>query len=212
MQKIHYINYGLSKAGTTWLWFQLIKHPDVDFFGPKEDNNIFFNDRDFYADPYREFDISLNFSPNLTLLPEKKLQALDAVSTHGSIIFRNPYEWIESFYFFGQPRLDFDSCVDFCISHQLVNFAGILDRVKRSASKPLLLLYYNDLELDPQAFYNQVTDYLGLAKQTIQSKRYYATKNKQPMPFDPQHVQRINYEIARFQQSTDQDLSSWFRS
>ena len=60
MKKIHYINIGLPKAGTTFLYHSLIKHPQIDYKSKLKEFHYFtnkFESIDGYINQYASYDI-----------------------------------------------------------------------------------------------------------------------------------------------------------
>ena len=102
MKRIHYLNIGMAKAGTTAIYNGLISHPEVDF--QKEKENFQYSNFGYtleeYCKYYQDSEVSLNMNTNQWAMESKQISEIDKVATHYSIIFRNPYEFITSLFSF----------------------------------------------------------------------------------------------------------------
>jgi hypothetical protein len=100
MKKIHYVNLGYGRSGSTWLFDNLIKYPHIDYCGIKENRYLEFSGypMDEYIQYYLPYDVSLSFSPGQVFLDSKQFCDLDRVTTHFSVLLRNPYEVCKSLY------------------------------------------------------------------------------------------------------------------
>jgi hypothetical protein len=213
MKKIHYLNLGMGKSGTTAIFDTLMTHPDIDFTGHKE--NYLFSHHGHtlkqYTDYYKNFNVSLNFCPSLWTMETEQIKELDTITTHYSMIFRNPYHFIESLYSFVQhDNSNIDDFIDMMLETNQLDYAKILhhwDLIIQT--KPFKILYYEDLTKEPN-IYQSLIEFLGLNNIKLIPKISNVSKNKMPIEkFSIRHIKVINKLIEKFEQKMSKDLSHW---
>jgi len=209
----HIINIGLPRCGTTWLWShlaKLISYPD-----PVKENAILHENPDItlYREYYQRFDISLNFNTNLYLLDQYLINHLDAVATHVSIILRNPYHQMQSYYNLIRASVNLDQFPNWAVEQGLYRYADIISRWQSNISKPLQVYLYDDLAQDPDKFLAQYLQFCNLDVQLDPNTNYYASKNSsttldRPI-FSLDQIALINEQIDQTQDIVARDLSHW---
>lgn len=230
MKQIHYINIGMPKSGTSWLFNRLLDHPDVDFDRREFKENNFFLDNsdnfDLYADPYRDYNVSMNFPTHYYLLADpygsEKLPTLRAMigsASHVSITFRNPYDFIQSYYNFCLDKKTIDPAVtprEFIghLSHSTALWYGrIYDIIQHQChlqDKPFAAFYYDDLSEDYQNFYNSVTSFIGLRQFNVQNNKDNVTRYATEMDVS-EHIGHINSHIRDLEFYSNKNLDHWKR-
>ena len=213
MKKIHYLNLGMAKSGTTAIFDTLMTHPEIDFTGFKE--NFLFSHHGYeleqYSEYYKNFNISLNFCTALWTMEFQQIKELDKITTHYSIIFRNPYHFVQSLYnFIPHNNISIHSFIAMMLETNQLNYAKILDRWDMIIkTKPFKILYYEDLTTDPN-LYQSLTEFLGLTDVKLVPKLSNVSKNKTLVDnFSTQHVTVINELIEQFEQKMNKNLSHW---
>ena len=98
MKNKHIVNVGLPRCATTWVWHNILHHLDSDLDIYNKENPLLLNGNySQYKDFYNQYTVSANFNPNLWHIDTDLIRYIDQYATHISIIFRNPYEFIERY-------------------------------------------------------------------------------------------------------------------
>lgn len=218
MKKIHYINIGMAKTGSTAVFESLIEHPHIDYNKHKEFNYLPITGYPLsdYIDYYSNFDVSINFCVATWAIDSKQIHDLKNIGTHFSIIFRNPYDFILSLYNYLPPYKTTDiQTIDTFIEDTLfeqnaLDYSKILKRWEPiSSSKPFKILYYEDLLADPSKFLNSIGNFLNLPEFEYPNSFSNVTNyHTEQYDFLPHHVNKINGMIEEFEDYTKQ-LTTW---
>lgn len=213
MKKIHYVNLGMPKNGTTSIFFALMSHPLVDFKGIKENYSLLIDGVSIqeYRDYYKDYNISLNFCPMMWAADSLIVNEISSVATHFSIIFRNPYDYVESLYNYSIHNESYESFVDILLETNQLDYAGILSRWELTIhSKPFIILYYDDLVDNETLVINQIVEFIGLPKNssTVVPLNVNRRKNSKFIPTENQ-ILRINSLIEKFEINTNKNFSHW---
>lgn len=220
MRKIHYRNIGFPKTGTNWIWAQLYNHPQID--GRFDVAYKEFRGRDLsdYKKVYNNYNITYNldthiFTDNIKdyLRPEH----IHQYTTHLTMIFRNPYEVLNSMY-------NMDKNLNTHLSIDKKEYTNIdCHRVKMysdtkhifeywdNCKLPIKYMFYDDLQNDPKKFIYEICEHLGL-KPFHNSKRgiTFPTEKNNPLVFDNKDtIEYINRGISVIEDRLGRDLSHW---
>ena len=229
MKLIHYRNIGLPKTGTTWLWLQLSTHPDIDFFTSRtnddkiqcivDNNNRLntnhsikekkFNTSDEYLKFYENYNISLNFD---TWFFDNANNEILEKTSHLSLIFRNPYELLESWYNFAMKDLTSPERF-FTLYHKnlicLTNYEKILNYWSKFNLK---IMFYDDIINNPSQFVGNVCDFLEIKSHyddELGKKIILKTDHLTKIILAKNLISYLNYKISYIENFTKRDLSHW---
>ena len=154
MKKIHYINIGNPKSGTSAVFNVLCQHPEVDYCKAKENYGYsqYYWTLEQYIDYYKNFNVSLNFCPTQCAMESKQIRELESVFTHASMIFRNPVDFIESHLnFLSQLNLlqidkhnDYESFVNMLLETNWLEYTKIVKRWTGLSRRPFLIFKVMD--------------------------------------------------------------------
>jgi len=215
MKEKHILNIGLAKCGTTWLWEQLKQHPDVYLDGCEKEPPYFLEDNniDAYKKSFEKFNISANFHVATWQIDQCLIQNLDLFSTHVSIIFSDPYLFIERFYNWLPPDMSQSEFIDMCIRTKMICYKEIACRWDQNLTKSKFkILIYDDLCSDPDQFLTDYFNFCGLNNVKIPTSKKIINKNLQtkiPLTFSTKQVALINTEISKFEQLVGRDFGHW---
>jgi hypothetical protein len=218
MKKIHYRNIGFPKTGTNWLWLQFYKHPLVDCKLGSNFKEYRGNSIESYKKSYEKYDVSVNLDVHLydIHVPDDHYLNTNNIhehTTHVTMILRNPYEVINSIYNMEKNRnvnykLSQNEHIEKCYkTYSATN--SIFNRWD-SCKLPVKYMFYDDLKNDPENFFYDICDHIGL-------KRYYKdigikfkTEINDPLTFDnSETIKYINTGISVIEDRLNRDLSHW---
>lgn len=215
MKKIHYLNLGMAKAGTSAMFDILCQHPAVDYHGYKENYGYSHHNwtLEKYIDYYKNFDVSLNFCPIQWSMEGKKIKELDSGFTHASMVFRKPMAFVHSLYAytFQQETHTAESFIDMMLETNQLDYTEIVKRWTSLSNRPFLMLFYDDLTSDPKMFYNQIVNFIGIDEYEFDtSKQVNVTKNEKILlvPTKTQ-VKKINSLVEEFENFSQRELTHW---
>ena len=218
MKQIHYVNLGYPKAGTTWLFENLIKYPGIDYTGIKENKYLedFGYPLETYINYYQNYNISLSFSPALWMLDSKQFKDLNQLATHFSIILRSPYEIIESLInaYGAKNKNSFTKDI---IKINFFDYRRVVDRmIYNGLTKNILVLYYDDIEERPVEVLKNVINHLSLPIdqnffKSYQNKKINSTFYTEKIFFDNEEISTINKWIDQASEYFNKDLNHWKR-
>jgi Sulfotransferase domain len=220
MKKIHYINIGYPKTGTTWLYNNLLEHEQIDHDYIKENDFLVlpFQTLTDYTLPYETKTISLNFSNTQWRMQPKLIRWLDQYVTHASIIIRNPYVWMDSFYNFSQQRgkypknLSSTDIFNLCIRQKYFNYAETIKKWQKNLIKNKLhVFFYDDLNNDPNKFYSHVLNLLELENRAANTKKMVVTNYISRHNYTEEQIKILNEHICQLEKLQNRDLSHWKR-
>jgi hypothetical protein len=206
MLENHYINIGMPKCGTTWLFDSLIQSTQIDYTGNKEPPLSYFDTESSYKSYFNKYNYSLNFNPSLWALDRSQIRFIKKYATHCSIILRNPYELVVSLYNFLKSSDEFDLYI-IAIQHHL-KYSDIVSRWQNHEN--FKIFFYSNLKLNQQEYLNSVTEYLGLLPISALAPIGVTVYNT-PVVFSKWAIQLINDEIFKLEDLIQEDLSSWRR-
>lgn len=204
MSKKHYINFGTAKTATSWIYKNLMLADAIDYTKDKEPNLELLTNFPEYENYYNKVQFGLNFNPNLWKLDSNQIVYLNSVSTHRSVIFRNPYSYANSLYnFWKSYNLDSDTFVKSFMQH--FDYFSILNRLPHDT----LILYYDHIVEDSQAVLNQITNYIEIPPINKINHFVNTTTYQTHLIFSKNNVILINDLIDCFQNKTKKDLEHW---
>lgn len=176
-----FLGIGAQKAGTTWLYEQLVRHPRVRFPGGKEVH--FWNAR-IHTDPLdwylRLFDggsgvLEGDITPGYAILDPDVICAIRKHFPHLKILFimRNPVEraWSAALMALGRAEMEIGEASDrWFIDHFLSQGSMLRGDYVRTLQNwtevfgrdQVLPLFYDRLESDPLGFLRECSRFLGL--------------------------------------------------
>jgi hypothetical protein len=220
----HILNVGFPKCGTSWLWQQLVDHPKVTKVEPKE-NTLFLDtlDIELYKKYYSEFDITANFQILQWAIDQDLIQKLGTCTTHASIIFRDPYDFVERWrdwlYLYpsaGVNKMSDSEFIDWCIQTNTVDYKKIVLRWQNNlVNAKFKILLYRDLKNNMDEFLSDYFKFCELEYVDLPNRHKHvnvhpnATKNT--LVFNANQINLINQKIYEFEEILKQDLSSWLR-
>ncbi len=215
MKRIHYIHLGMARSGTTWLHYNLIKHPEIDYKVSKENAFLYDSENGIprYLEHFNSYEVSFNNHPYDWELPDSTLQKLDAFTTSYGISFRNPYEYLHSLKNYMREPHTGNDWVAKRIAEGQTDYVGAINRIKSSCKNPLLIMVVDDLIADPQKYVDAITAHMGLT-QSVQvdttklNWRHYLID----IEFTADDVALINSSIDEFSDYMQRDFSHWKRN
>lgn len=207
----HIVNIGLPKTGTTWLWAHGLFTPYFD-----KENTILTDELDFdrYVKYYSRFRDSANFQTNLWCVDREIIKFVQQHATHITMIVRNPYSFIESYFDWIHVDQSADQLTNFIVDSGFVQYRDIVERWHTNDHR-FKIFFFDDLEQDPFDFFQ---DYMQFCQMPVVKNNNinYNTKinpnrreQKTKLKFTDQQVNFINQEIDRFQSVVDRDLTHW---
>jgi hypothetical protein len=209
MKKLHYQNIGHPKTGTTWVYHQLLYHPQVDC---KPDLNYKEYDphtKEDYLNFYKDYDISFNLR-TLTFLNPQKLHH----ATHISCTFRNLFDLLNTWYNYLHYNPNYNTSMNDFLSLNDYNFKLITDVEKifeQWKDYDVKWLFYDDLAADNKSYLHSICDYLGLERYyDPRIKVKFKTNITKQILFDDENIIKyINDKIKIIEDHTHRDLTHW---
>lgn len=220
MKKIHYRNIGFPKTGTNWLWVQLMNHPEVDCKLNSNFKEYRGNSLESYKKIYEKYDVSINLDVHAydRFLPEEHYLSIERIHEHTShitMIFRNPYEVINSMYNMERNRnvnYNFTQAQHIENCYQTYsNTESIFNNWDR-CKLPVKFMFYDDLVSNSEKFFYDVCDYIGVKRHYKDIGIKFKTDIKSPLVFDNEDIIKyINTGISVIEDRLGRDLSHWKR-
>lgn len=218
MKRIHYRNIGFPKTGTNWLWVQFSYHPEVDCKLDSNYKEYRGNSLDSYKKIYERYDVSVNLDTHAYAkgFPEGHYITPGKIhehTTHLTMIFRNPYEVMNSMYNLEKNRnVNFKIGTDDYVLQTMKTYADtktIFDDWNKS-KVPVKYLFYDDLVADPKQYFFNICDHLGLNRYYRDIGVKFKTEKNNPLTFDNQDaIKYINEGISVIEDTLHRDLSHW---
>jgi hypothetical protein len=199
----HYINFGTAKTASTWVYDTLLTSFEIDYNKDKEPQLNLTTDRNKYLAYYDSINFAVNFNTNNWRLDSTQLDLLNSVSTHQSIILRNPYDYANSMYNFWKCNMSDD--VFFDTFDIYFDYARILRRLTKS----IKVLYYDDIVNDPCAVIDSLTEYLGINNVAPIPYKINVTHYTSQLIFNKNQISKFNIYIDKLQDTTEKDLTFW---
>jgi hypothetical protein len=209
MRELHYRNIGFPKTGTTWLWLQLMSHPEIDGKFDHSVKEFHTADKEKYNQKYLNFNKTVNLNTYAFLNPDQLTSA-----THLSFIFRNPYELLTSWFNYLKNtnpniKMSAESYLSFDNSNfkMFTNVSYIFDIIQRYDVK---YFFYDDLKLDNKQFFYNICDFLGIKKiYDARIQHIFKTEIKEPLEFSYEIKKYVNESIHKIEDFVKRDLSNW---
>lgn len=217
MPNIHYINFGTAKTGTTWLYRQLLKNQDIASSmrdKDKEPPMELVSDQKAYVDYFNNTPFSVNFQPNLWMLDSYQLNWLETVQTHCSIIFRNPFDIIDSYYNFWVSRSRMNPNAiktgdDFVESFgEYFQYSKILKRLPKNVH----VMIYDNIKNNPVEAIDSLFKYLEIPRLPITLETINATNKTKSLTFSDNAVKVLNCHIVEFQECISTNVLGWMKN
>jgi hypothetical protein len=189
---------GMPRAGSTWLYYNFVKHPQVAM--PKYKETFFFGSNfsrgyEWYYSLYPEdvgdkvaFDVSPNYFCDEDFFTN--IQSFD-VDHRVVLVLREPAEWIVSLYsqlksftpnlppmesYLEKCRIDFDGGY-YEISLNDFDFAGVVEKFIERYPGRLLLVNFEEIKKDPVRVLNEVESFAGLDRYFDEETAYIKPVN-----------------------------------
>lgn len=179
---LHFIGIGAQKAGTTWLYEILSRHPGIAFPAGKEVHfwdAYFDRGRPWYDACFPDTPGCLNgeITPAYAMLPAERIAQIRQAYPHLRLfyILRNPIQraWSSAIMALGRAEMSPDEASDqWFIDHfrsagslARGDYAGCLQNWRQYfATDQLLVLFYEQIREDPAALLGACLDHLGVAR------------------------------------------------
>jgi hypothetical protein len=201
----HYVNFGTAKTATTWLFENIIQSTAIDYNKEKEPSLDLLNNTNDYVKYYARYNFALNFNTNTWKLDSNQIEELNKISTHNSIIFRNPYQYINSLYNFWNST-DLSSEIFLTsFTDRYLNYSGILKRLPKN----IFILYYDDIVSDPQKILDSLSYFLEIPQIPVLNEKINVTTYKSNLRFTDKDIKHINKLIENFEDTCGKDCSHW---
>lgn len=218
MNKIHVLNIGYPKCGTTWLWQNLKIQPWFSCPTEKENKKLISGNQLIteYVRDYNNFDITANFATNMFSADRYLIQQLQEIgSTRVSIVYRNPYDLYWSmFNFVRHDAQSFNEYVSRLLSGGWFNrFDQILLRWQQ-VFPDVHVFFYDDIVANQGYFLSDYCHRLGLpacvtsSEDRINVTRYTKTDF---CDLSVETCNSINDSIEKLQLLVDKDILHWRR-
>jgi len=162
VKKQHIINIGYPKAGSSWLWTNLIKQRWFDQSGCDKENAWLINGKGIeeYINQYSQFNYSANFNPAMFAIDRYLIEQLPDIATvRATIIIRDPVDMLWSLYNFTNSSGDFNSAVPIMMEHG--NHPGLIVRRWKEFFKDRFATFLYD-ELSDTDFINRYSTHFDL--------------------------------------------------
>lgn len=200
----------MPKSATTWVYRQLVLNPAVDYSGVKEPDFDVLYDFDSYKDYNNQFEFSLNMNVELWSIDSDLLSTLSTYATHSSIIFRNPYEFVNSAVNYFKPNCSNDDYINFVIESSYLEYVGNVKRLKTYFPN-MQVLVQDQITNDPQGTMDRLTDYLGICSAPVDTTKANVTKYTDDVLFTKDNILTINKSIDEFVDYSGIDVEYWKR-
>ena len=232
---LHFIGIGAQKAGTTWLYEMLSRHPGIAFPAGKE---VHFWDAHFerglpwYDACFPDSAARLNgeITPAYAMLPSERIALIKQAYPELRLfyILRNPIQraWSSALMALGRAEMTLEEASDqWFIDHSLSagslargDYADCLQNWREHFSADqILILYYEQIRLDPAALLCTCLAHLGLEHGIFldevreqMSGRVFAGAGHALRPTLLPILREIYYpQIERLSLLLNKDLSHW---
>ena len=217
MKTIHYINLGTAKAGTSAIFNTLCQHPKIDHPVSRRDKENYGYSHfrwslEKYVDYYKNYNVSMNFNTSQWGMESKQIKEFETVFTHASMVFRNPYDFIESQYNFlpgAKKRHNPEQFVDMLLETNSLEYAKTAKRWTSLSQRPFLILFHEDLTSRPDLFYNRITNFIGIGAYNFDtSRRVNVTQGQKTLILPTtKQINIINSLIDQFEDFSQRLLS-----
>ena len=220
MKKIHLLNIGYPKSGTSWIWEHFCKLPEISIPMEKE-NKRFFSGQPLenYIACYNKWDMTGNFFTYNFALDRYRLKQLSSIDTaRASFILRHPVDLAWSLYFFlkiDQSQTTFpEYCIQLLDQSWFFSAHKIINRWQEQFGERFHIFYYEDFVKDNKQFFSVFCqEMLDLDCNTIEFNNTLINSTNycgQHKPYiGPVLTNRFNMHIEELQKVVDKDLSHW---
>lgn len=217
MKEKHILNIGLPKCGTTWLWTQLSKHPNVCLDGLEKESPYFLENNNIheYKKLYSDYAISANFHVANWQVDQHLIKSLDSCSTHISLLVSDPYLFIDRYYNWLKTTMSCEEFINLCINSKNICYEEIANRwIRNLSNSKFKILIYDDLVNDPDKFLAEYFNFCNLPAVVIPNANNIVNKNLQKkisVEFSKNQINIINAEINKFEILTNREFQHWKR-
>jgi len=221
MNSKHIMHVGYMKTGTSWLWHNLINHPDVSQTKIKEDSALLKGETvTAYVDRYNQYgNITLNFCPINAYIDQYLIEQLSQQQQIiASITIRNPYEFIFSM-LNSVPafaKYSFKDYASVAVNQGLwyLDIASNIKRWQQFFGEEFGIFFYEDLKEDAKMYYEKYLEFAGLAHHTPDVSSFNKTSYYKPEMeiSDKNVICQLERIIDNLERLLDKDLSNWRRA
>jgi hypothetical protein len=168
-----------------------------------------------YENFYKEYDISANFNPMLWIIDLHLINYLSKYATHVSILFRNPYDFIERYYDFVGHDQNTSDFTEFCINSNYANYEKICKRWvgELKSDTKFKIFYFDHLVEKPTEFLSEYFEFVGLEHISTDLNKIQKHESKKSVrttiDFSKSHKKIINSYIDNFSDYAKVNLSHW---
>jgi hypothetical protein len=168
-----------------------------------------------YENFFKEYDISINFNPNLWMIDLHLIEYLSKYATHVSILLRNPYSFIERYYDFIDVNQNTTEFTEFCINSNYVNYEKICKRWvgELKSNTKFKIFYFDRLVENPKDLLSEYFEFVGLNPVSTDLNnidKNESTKSVETIiDFTEGHKKIINSYIDNFSDYIKVDFSHW---
>jgi len=218
---IHYQNIGFPKCGTSWLYGRIGNMHDVtklDKENPWQER--YTNEHEFkikYIDRYNSHDITFNFNTQTYNLPIEKIKKVNEYTTHLTMIIRNPWEIMESWYNYSITGYQGEKYIRTLDINPMFDFPKVFQNWAFSQI-PVKVMLYDDLCDTPVEFVKEICKYTGIRYNGLVTTEsilaWYERINKTtyikslPIP-SKELINLINNRITETELITGRNLNHW---
>jgi len=217
----HYQNIGFPKCGTSWLYGRFGNMHDVTKLGKEnfwQERST--NEHEFkinYIDHYSSHDITFNFNTQTYTLPIEKIKKVHEYTTHLTMIIRNPWELMESWYNYAIVSSQEKEYIGTLDTNLMFDFPKVFQNWSFSQI-PVKVMLYDDLCDTPIEFVKEICKYTSTRyKGSVTTEsilRWYESINKTvytkslPLP-NKELINLINNRITETELITGRNLNHW---
>ena len=217
----HYQNIGFPKCGTSWLYGRFGNMHDVTKLGKEnfwQERST--NEHEFkinYIDHYSSHDITFNFNTQTYTLPIEKKKKVHEYTTHLTMIIRNPWELMESWYNYAIVSSQEKEYIGTLDTNLMFDFPKVFQNWSFSQI-PVKVMLYDDLCDTPIEFVKEICKYTSTRyKGSVTTEsilRWYESINKTvytkslPLP-NKELINLINNRITETELITGRNLNHW---
>lgn len=218
VKKIHIMNIGHPRCGTTWLWRNLKKHPYMADVVYEKENQILHQAYNMqnYIDFYSRFNYSANFNPNSYMIDRNLISFLSPYLSHVTWVVRNPYDFIQRYYDYIGSNTTHTEFIDWALEFRIIDYHLIWQRWNDRLDKKskIKVFFFDDLKNRPEWFLTEYFTFCDLPvtlDEQFATPRNVSTKTTQTIIDFTDYQSRINQKIELFMKQIDVDLTGWLK-
>lgn len=187
------IYLGWPRCGSSWLHKVMVANTNLRDLNDEKESHL------FYTDPARALELfdegMMDFSTNNWTMDSWVASELKDCTF--LMVHRHLLEQIKSYCY--HMKNDWASWQTACRFNKLPDVGDALERWLELTAGNIYLYEFSDLQHDPAAFGSMVLRDLGYEPKHIDPARVLASANVQPLAVDPELLEIINDQEAKFQ-------------